>query len=256
MYRIVKGLFVVVAALLLAATCSSVASADDTAKAKPAPAVEVTPHSLDFGVIDEGTMQKVVFKIKNTGNDELIIFDARPSCGCTVANLSSKKLNPGETSTLEATYNSTNASGPVHKAIYVKTNAPGGDNIALEFTGTVNAKPSPELLLSEYNSTDLKLQPGGSTTRSVKLTNSGQLDLTLDEMSATPGISAKVDTFSAEPGKTVKMGLLMKPGETRVMDVVIAPKAPAGFFQEYVTVRSNAKRRPVSTFVVQGMVAK
>src|SRR5512135_2722482 len=117
------------------------ARAEDAA-APPVPHVEVTPLTIDFGNIDDATKSKAVFTIKNTGNAELDIIDVRPTCGCTVANLSSRKIPPGGQATLEAVYDPHNASGAVHRYINVRTNDPKVQALSLGITANVTPKPA------------------------------------------------------------------------------------------------------------------
>jgi hypothetical protein len=218
------------------------------------PKVEINPSSYDFGTVNEGDKATAVFNIKNTGDADLIIYDAKPSCGCTVAKLSSKDVKPGETATLEAVYNSINASGQVHKNIAVSTNDPKSQMVNLPITGTVKALPSPDIMLSSFNVTNLQLSAGGKETRSIKISNTGVMELVISEVSTTPGITVTIDGQIIKEAQTVKMTLALKPGETKVMDVTVTPKGGNGGFQEFVTIRSNSKHRPVVTFVAQGVV--
>jgi len=51
-----------------------------------APKMEVSPETKDAGTVAKGQVVDAVFVVKNTGGSDLIISDARPSCGCTVAS--------------------------------------------------------------------------------------------------------------------------------------------------------------------------
>jgi len=221
-------------------------------KAPKNPKIEVSPPSFDFGTVDEGATPKAVFLLKNSGSADLIIYDAKPSCGCTVAKISNKNIAPGETATVEAVYNSHNASGPQHKSVTVMSNDPANPSVVLSITGTVKAPPAPEIALSEYLVQSLELPKGGNIKRDIKITNVGQLDLTINEVQTSPGIKAALDKCTAEPGKTSKLDLLLKPGETRVMEITIMPRTTAGNFVESAYVHSNAKRMPLATFTAQG----
>lgn len=218
------------------------------------PRVVVFPQSYNFGTVNEGDKAKAVFRIKNTGDVDLIIYDVRPSCGCTVANLSSKKLKPGETATLEAVYNSVNANGTIYKNVVVNTNDPGARTINLPITGTVKAVPQPDIMLSLFNVTNLQLPAGGKATRDVKITDTGQTDLVINEITTSPGMKATLDDRIIGEGQTVKMALTIKPGASKVMGITVMPRNIKGNFQEIVTIRSNSRRRPAVTFIAQGVV--
>ena len=77
-------------AALVAGT--ALAIAQDKAPAPPkgsavaGPKIEVIPETKDAGVIAKGQMIESTFVIKNNGASDLVISDARPGCGCTVAS--------------------------------------------------------------------------------------------------------------------------------------------------------------------------
>jgi Protein of unknown function (DUF1573) len=226
-----------------------------TASAEQAqPKVEITPAIFNLGTIDEGVKAKATFTIKNAGNADLIIYDVRPTCGCTIANLSSKILAPGKTATLQAFYNSQYASGLIRKYINVQTNDVKTGNISLVLTATVKAKPAPDIAFSVYMLANMQVPSGGSMQRSIAISNPGQMDLVINEIAATQGVEADIDGVKAESGQATKTSVTIKPGEFKKMDVTIAPKIQKGNFQEVLTIRSNARRNPIKTFIVQGLV--
>ena len=59
-------------------------NANKAATANAAMTFDKTSH--DFGTIQEGETVQTTFTFTNTGQSDLIIVDARGSCGCTVPN--------------------------------------------------------------------------------------------------------------------------------------------------------------------------
>ena len=245
-----------VAALVFMAVLAvrPVAAPADEAAPLPAPHAEVTPMTFDVGTVDDATKSKAVFTIKNTGNAELDILDVRPTCGCTVANLSSKKIAPGGQATLEAVYDPHNANGQVHRYINVRTNDPKLQAISLGITANVTPLPAPQIALSIYNVQGITLAAGKTDTREIKVTNNGEKDLNITEITNSPGITSTMDGANFPAGKTTQVALTLKPGETKILGVTVSPKVSSGFFSEMIIIRSNAKRIPAATFVEQGMV--
>ena len=242
------ALICAVAALFLTFSFCAIASAEEAQ-----PKVEITPATVDLGTVDEGVKSKATFTIKNVGNADLIIYDVRPTCGCTIANLSSKIIAPGKTATLQAFYNSQNAGGLIRKYINVTTNDVKTGNISLILTANVKAKPAPDIALSVYMLTNIQIPSGGSTQRTLAISNPGQMDLVINSIEATPGVQADIDGVKVS-GPSTKTSIMLKPGEVKKIDVTITPKNPKGNFQEVLTIRSNARRNPVRTFIVQGLV--
>ena len=218
------------------------------------PKIEVTPMTYDFGTISDDIKSNATFIIKNTGKADLVIYEARPTCGCTVANLTSKKLAPGEASRLDAVYDSHNANGQVHRFINLKTNDPVTETVSLGLTAVVKPKPAPDINLSTFSIPNLQMSKGGKESRTIKLTNPGQMELAINEVTASAGVSAEIGKLHVNPAQTVKTDIKLKPGESADLNLVIAPMTKAGNFQELVTIRSNAKRRPVVTIIIQGVV--
>ena len=75
---------------------------------------------IDAGDVWRGEDARYVFMIRNTGDAPLEI-EAKPNCGCTVAN-SDKLIAPGAEGKIEADVHTTNFRGKVMKIIDVKSN--------------------------------------------------------------------------------------------------------------------------------------
>lgn len=82
---------------------------------------ETTEH--DFGDIMEGEKVSYSFKFNNVGKDDLVITSVSTTCGCTVTDFPKDPLKPGESGTIEVTFNSSGRSGKQVKVITVATNA-------------------------------------------------------------------------------------------------------------------------------------
>jgi len=219
------------------------------------PRVSIVPDKIDFGTIDEGSSISMTFTIKNAGTADLIIYDAKPSCGCTVAKLSNKEVAPGKEATLETVYSShVNGTGPINKAIIVSTNDPVEPTVVLNISGNVKAVPGPEITLSMYSAANIQIPAGGTEKRSLTITNAGQTDLTVSDISTTPGISINVGDLYAGPGRSTRLELVLKPGESKVIEVTIAPKAASGIFQEVLSITSNSKKMPNTLFIAGGVI--
>lgn len=80
-------------------------------------------ENVKFGNIIEGEKVNIDFRIKNTGKGDLIISNAKASCGCTVAQLPKNLLVPGEEGEIKVTFDSKNRIGEQRKKITLMTNA-------------------------------------------------------------------------------------------------------------------------------------
>ena len=244
------GLAVAVVFTMLTALVSLALAADNP----PQPKIEVTPMTVNLGNISDDVKSKAVFTIKNAGNADLVIIDAKPTCGCTVANLTSKQIAPGKTATLEAVYDSHNGNGQIRKFVNIRSNDPKAETVTLQIDAVVTPKPAPDAGLSMYNIMGLQLGKGAKEDRTIKVMSNGQFPLVIDGISTSPGISAKFGNVDVPAGQNVNTKITLKPGESKDLSLVIAPKTQNGFFQEVLTIRSNSKHHPALTFVAQGQV--
>ena len=93
----------------------------------------------DFGTIDEGTQAKHSFKVTNTGTADLVITEAKPSCGCTVPDYTKTPIKPGESGQIDMTFDSTGKTGDQSKSITVTMNTETGTE-TLKFKAKVTPK--------------------------------------------------------------------------------------------------------------------
>ncbi len=94
--------------------------------------------TVDYGMIEKGSDRIRKFPFKNTGNEPLIIKNAKGSCGCTVPTYPKEPVMPGETGVIEVNYD-TQRVGPFTKTITLTTNE-AVDTKTLTIKGEV--KPS------------------------------------------------------------------------------------------------------------------
>lgn len=94
----------------------------------------------NFGEIIEGQVVEHVFKFKNTGDNDLLINDAKGSCGCTVPEYPKTPIRPGETSEVRVKFDSTNKHDHIEKTVtlYANTNP---NVTTLKISGEVVEKP-------------------------------------------------------------------------------------------------------------------
>ncbi len=79
--------------------------------------------SFDFGKIKEGDVVKHKFKFTNTGTNDLILENVKPSCGCTALDWPKDPIAPGKSGEIEAQFNSAGKSGPQTKYITMTLNS-------------------------------------------------------------------------------------------------------------------------------------
>ncbi len=90
--------------------------------AEPRITFDKTTHN--YGTFSESKpVQRCVFTFTNTGDQPLVINSAVASCGCTVPKYTKSPIKPGETGTINVTYNGRGKfPGHFKKTITVRTN--------------------------------------------------------------------------------------------------------------------------------------
>src|SRR3984893_2379749 len=149
---------IALAALLVAGAVE--AQQRPAAKAKPAaaesksskavvaaPKIEVVPETKDAGTVAKGQVIDTTFVVKNTGGSDLIISDARPGCGCTVAAFD-KLIKPGAEGKIVTAVDTKSFSGPISKSLLIVSNDPERPQINLFIKATV--KPFVDVLPQPY----------------------------------------------------------------------------------------------------------
>ncbi|MGC6470150.1 MAG: DUF1573 domain-containing protein [Flavobacteriales bacterium] len=76
----------------------------------------------DFGQLIDGEKVAYSFKFTNSGDAPLIISSAKGSCGCTVPNWPKDPIAPGESGTIDVSFNSSGRTGKQNKAVTLTAN--------------------------------------------------------------------------------------------------------------------------------------
>lgn len=103
----------------------------------PTTTIEFEEKEFDFGTIDEGEKVSHTYKFTNTGNEPLIIKDAKGSCGCTVPSWPKDPIAPGGTGEMLVEFNSKGKSGSQNKRVTITANTNPGQTF-INIKGQVN----------------------------------------------------------------------------------------------------------------------
>ena len=100
-------------------------NANKAATANAAMTFDKTSH--DFGTIQEGETVQTTFTFTNTGQTDLIIVDARGSCGCTVPNYpKNTPIAPGASGDIVVSFDSSNKPNMQQKTVTISANTASG----------------------------------------------------------------------------------------------------------------------------------
>ena len=107
------------------------------AQKKVADVAKFETETIDQGKLKQGSPQPAKFIITNTSNENIIIEQANPTCGCTISDYTKEPIPPGKTGYINATYNAAN---PGHYDKHLTVKLAGIDEIkSIVITGDVLA---------------------------------------------------------------------------------------------------------------------
>ena len=186
-----------------------------------APEVQFPSTEFDFGDVYQGTEVRHTFTFVNAGEDPLLIDRVRSSCGCTAVLVSDKTIDPGETGSIQANFDSTRFRGPVSKTIYLYSNDPQTPVMHLKIKGNVI-----EVVAINPPQINFGKVPGDQSLASrTVLRNQGKQVLSFGKPSTTA-----VELQADMPVTS------LAPGEETVVELILTPKPGANRFSGYVLI--------------------
>ena len=96
-------------------------------------------QTFDFGEITdlEPVVKTVTFK--NSGDKTLEITNVKASCGCTTGKLAKKTYEPGESGTVDITFNPKGKSGKTTKHVHFTSNDPEAKSRSVTFSASIQS---------------------------------------------------------------------------------------------------------------------
>ena len=229
--------------LIILLFASSIILAQNT----KAPQISVTPEKFDFGKIVEGTVVSKEIEIENTGTDTLKIERVRASCGCTAAQPAKTVLAPGESTTVNVSFNSTRRFGQQRKHVYIFSNDPQNSEFRFSFSAIVvkekddqsSLLTAPQLKMNRHTYDFGKAHEGAKLKLTVDLENVGKDVLEIRDVKTSCGCT--VAELSSKK---------LKPGEKGNIDIEFDTTDRTGKMARTVTLISNDPKNPEQTITL------
>lgn len=198
----------------------------------------------NFGYVPKGSSVSHTFKVKNIGQDTLIIVRVRPGCACTTVPLPKDRLAPDETTDLEVIFDSEKIrTGKASKSIQISSNDPTKPFQDLHFTARVG----------ETNSL-VKLTPPEVCFDTIHQEKEAKRRLTVENIS---GEKLSVELID-RPKDFVDLNIKrrnLKPGEKTEITLGLEKNAPQGSFRTSFTLDFKNSKIVRITVPVCGVVA-
>ena len=103
------------------------------------PVIKFESADFDFGTIQAGQKVEHTYKFKNEGTGDLVITDAKASCGCTVPDYTKEPVKPGGNGQVHVVFDSTGKSGNVQKTVTLTLNTEKGTEV-VNFKANIESK--------------------------------------------------------------------------------------------------------------------
>lgn len=225
------------AVLLVLLTCAP-------AWAAAGPRLRIEPRKLDFGKMRSGEKKRGVCRLKNTGDERLLIRSIRPSCtACFPDRLKIEQIEPGKSVDLPVTYHAGEYLGKHTANVTLQTNDAEEPFQRIQVTvEIVAARPVPAVELAPA---ELVLGPialGSEITVPVTVRSTGRKPLRIEDSVAGPGLAivGKLPE-DLDPGREQKF-------------MVKFTAAKLGDFQGHVDLATNAPQNRVASLPVTARV--
>jgi hypothetical protein len=126
------------------AAANSAVEASSAKAVSNAPVMTFDKTIHDFGTIREGERVETIFSFTNTGKSDLVIVDARGSCGCTVPEYpKNTPIAPGASAQIRVSFDSSNKPNLQQKTVTISANTDSGRE-TIRIKAMVQADPVKE----------------------------------------------------------------------------------------------------------------
>jgi len=102
-----------------------------------APVLALSSNMIKFGNVKAGTVLDREVTITNTGKSELIIRHAQSNCSCLTITPGSRRLKPGQQTSVKISLNTEGRVGPQNKSVTIYSNDPQNPVQRITFTTAV-----------------------------------------------------------------------------------------------------------------------
>ncbi|MGE5412793.1 MAG: DUF1573 domain-containing protein [Syntrophomonadaceae bacterium] len=212
-------------------------------KAVAAPKIEIGQETKDMGTIPKGQVLETDFVIHNSGGSDLVITDARPSCGCTVSSFD-KVIKPGADGKVHTSVDTKSFSGPISKSVLVVSNDPDRPQMNLFVKAVV--KPFVDIAPQAY--VRFSVVKGDPAAQDVMLISEEKgFKPTVAETSQ-PYVKAEIQPAGD------KDKIAGRPGEQYKLAVAVTADAPEGLLNAPIRINTGVQQQPTLEVPVSGIV--
>lgn len=223
---------------IFALLCSLVSVPVSIAADWSASAFPVKKH--DFGTVAVASKTEFEFPIRNPFKTTMHIRSVRTSCGCTTAILKDQTIEPGQTGTLLARFNTGTFRGKRGATLTVVIDRPRFSEVRLRVDGYIRSDMVFDPGAIEFGA----IEQAQAATSVSKVSYAGRRDWKIvDVRSNLPWLVPQFAEVSRGNGRA-----------NYEISVTITEEAPIGFFQDELVVQTNDRGMPTVPLRVNGEV--
>ncbi|RQW82980.1 MAG: DUF1573 domain-containing protein [Geobacter sp.] len=195
----------------------------------------------DFRTVAQGKTVVHSFTFRNTGDATGTITRVSSSCGCTVADVSNKVIQPGKTGTIKTTFDSSDFHGPVTKEVFVYL----GDQQKPAYILTMKGLVVEEFVITPRQINLGSVKAGVRKDVTLAMENKGEKTIKINS------IKTELPQVAISIRKKV-----LKPGEKTSFKVSVTPRGDNRFVNGYLTISTNSQGKSEKIIPIFGVLAK
>jgi hypothetical protein len=198
------------------------------------PRLQVDESQFNFGTMQQGRRKSHTFVFKNLGGAPLKLRVGKPTCKCTVGQVTDRPIPPGETGTVTLEWTALTGSGPFRQSAPVYTNDPLNSTVELVIEGDVTEAEGIEPREFAFDTVAV----GESKSASVFVMAMLQDDLVVSDPQFSDSLLR--DKFDATIAPVAQEDLPNPKAKAGVVITVTAkPGLPVGRFNQWLAVKTN-----------------
>ncbi len=150
-----------------------------------APKIVLSTDRFDLGIMNQNETAEREVMVSNRGDEDLFLSELHSSCPCTVAELGSESLAPGESTTLSIHLHSRTFEGDIVKEVIFSTNDPD--------------LPEAEVAMAAFINAPIKVEPSDRTLDFGEVSR-GEVSILMAQLrgSGVPAMKAKPVSYNED----------------------------------------------------------
>ncbi len=226
-----------------AASAATTEKAQAAGKAVAAPKIEISQETKDMGTVPKGQVIETDFIVRNVGGSDLVITDARPSCGCTVSSFD-KMIKPGGEGKVHTSVDTKSFSGPISKSVLVVSNDPERPQMNLFVKALV--KPFVDVAPQAY--VRFSVVKGDAASQDVVLISEEKGFKPTVAETAQPYVKAEISPTGD------KDKIAGRSGDQYKLAIAVTADAPEGLLNAPIRINTGVSQQPILEVPVSGIV--